>query len=222
MSETLYYLFINGEQRGPFPKYRLIEEGLTSQTMVWREGLEEWVEAHTLEDLSGLVSPPEAPGYSQPSPGYQQPPYQQQGGQQAYQQPYQEAPQQPYQQPYQQAPQQPYQQTYQQPYQPVRVPGTYPPGWTNWLAWAIVATVLGLFGYVIFSIPGIVGIVKANQANTMARMGDPRAADVNQQAKTWTIIGLALTGLIILIVIFVMIFGFWAITTAIGLSDLNY
>lgn len=181
--EEVYYIHVNGRQAGPFKKDRLIAEGMTADTMVWRPGLSGWVEASSLPELALLFhsynQPPQNPyggqqePYSQESVSYD--PYRNRQGYNSYND------------------------------QPSHVPGTYPPGWTNWLGWAITATVLGFFCYLIFCIPGIIGIVKANEANTLARMGDPRAYSVNSTAKAWTLIGLIISGIIWIIAIFALI-----------------
>lgn len=49
-----YYLIKNNTQKGPFPKEKLLENGLTPKSLVWREGLSDWVEADTIEDLRDL------------------------------------------------------------------------------------------------------------------------------------------------------------------------
>lgn len=192
MSEEIYYIHIDGVQKGPFRKESLAAEGLTSYTMIWRPGLETWVEASTLPELSDLfiiysqpqetVSPPPIPGQ-----GY----YRQQNSYNPYGNPYGPQPN-------------PYGAYGQNP----MVPGTYPRGWTNWLGWAIAATILGLFCYLILCIPGIIGIVKANEANALARQGDPRAYFVNSTAKAWTLVGLIFSGICILgVILLVFIFG---------------
>ena len=209
MEEEFYYIHINGEQKGPIEKKHLISEGLKPDTMVWRQGLDEWVEASSLPELEQLFAYNAIFGnsYRQSDPVY---PYSPGGSD--YTPPqgssYGPPPQgNPYRQPgygYPEPPRNPYN-GYNRGNM---VPGTYPPGWTNWLGWAIAATVLGLFGYLIMAIPGIVGIVKANEANSLARMGDPRAFSVNSTAKAWTLVGLIINGVLILIGIFVLlIFG---------------
>ena len=179
MEEELYYIYINGEQRGPFEKHHLKAEGISPDTMVWRPGMSEWVSASSLPELQEVLysynpTPPPVNPYGQPGYGYNN--------------------------------------TVQPPYngynRNTMMPGSYPPGWTNWLGWAIAATVVGLFGYLVMAIPGIIGIVKANEANTLARMGDPRAFSVNSTAKAWTLVGLIVNGVLILLgILLIIIFG---------------
>lgn len=184
MEEALYYIFVQGEQQGPFSLSQLSQSGLQPSTMVWRQGLENWVEASSLPELNHLFQQSYPYDRQTPPYGHQTPPYGQ--------------PNAPYGQPTA-----PYGQTASQYGQPAgyyRVPGTLPPGWTNWQAWAIVATVLGVVMCgLIGSIFGIVGIVKANTANEAARMGDPNADRLNSQAKTWTIVSFCVSGAIVVI-----------------------
>lgn len=49
-----YYIIYNNIQKGPFPKEKLLENGLLPKSLVWREGLSDWVEASTLEELQDL------------------------------------------------------------------------------------------------------------------------------------------------------------------------
>lgn len=49
-----YYIICNNSQKGPFPKEKLWENGLLPKSLVWREGLSDWVEASTLEELNDL------------------------------------------------------------------------------------------------------------------------------------------------------------------------
>lgn len=49
-----YYFIENNTQRGPFPKEKLLENGLLSTSLVWREGLDNWTEASNVDDLKDL------------------------------------------------------------------------------------------------------------------------------------------------------------------------
>lgn len=82
----MYYIIINDQQQGPFAKEELLSRGLTPQTMVWCQGMPDWMPASSVHDLNDLFARPQQPQYQQP---YQQPQY-----------PQQQYPQQPYQQPY--------------------------------------------------------------------------------------------------------------------------
>jgi hypothetical protein len=63
-----YYLAIKGKQEGPFDPEQLrglIKDGtMTLATLVWKEGLENWIEAEKVGELKDLFSqnPPPIPG----------------------------------------------------------------------------------------------------------------------------------------------------------------
>jgi len=61
-----YYMHIGGQQVGPYEENELPSHGLTASTMVWREGMPDWVAASQVPELSHLLPP------SQQPPGYQQ------------------------------------------------------------------------------------------------------------------------------------------------------
>lgn len=50
----VYYIIENNERKGPFLKEELHTKGITDQTMVWREGLSDWVKAEELDELADL------------------------------------------------------------------------------------------------------------------------------------------------------------------------
>lgn len=80
-----WYIVFNGEQMGPMPLDELQKYNLTPESMVWTEGLSEWIPAGRVPELHSLLygesMPPKCPsgngafrqgydeGYSQ---GYQQ------------------------------------------------------------------------------------------------------------------------------------------------------
>lgn len=182
----MYYIIINGQQAGPFAREELLRHGLTPQSMVWRQGMADWMPASSVEELNKLFFVRQMPEHDNAtriisehqkpyatSNSYQQPQqqWQQQQSQQQWQQPQQ--PQQPWQQ-------QPMQQPLQQ---------------TNWMPWAIVATVLGLCSC-IGLVLGIIGIVNASKANNAFAIGDwMRGDQANKTARTCTIIALCFDGL---------------------------
>lgn len=188
MEEAIYYLHINGEQRGPFTLHELPAQGASMETMVWRAGLPNWVPAAEVPEVASIIQEQQmaAPQY----PGYTQQPY---------------GPQPPY------SPQQPYgpqPDPYFQPRQQYAQYGGYPAGWVNWMTWAIVATIIAvILCGLLNTVFGVIGIVKANSANDAARRGDPAAEQMNSSAKTWTIVSLVLSGLGLLLVIFVFAAG---------------
>ena len=67
-----YYMHIGGQQVGPYEENELPSHGLTASTMVWREGMPDWVAASQVPELSHLLPPiQQPPGYQpQPQPGY--------------------------------------------------------------------------------------------------------------------------------------------------------
>jgi TM2 domain-containing membrane protein YozV len=51
-----YYLAINGQQRGPFPRERLSQEGMTPDSLVWTEGMAQWQPAASVAELVELFT----------------------------------------------------------------------------------------------------------------------------------------------------------------------
>lgn len=47
----------NGQQAGPFSLAQLIQQGITPETLVWRQGMEDWTPAWKVEDLKGNIPP---------------------------------------------------------------------------------------------------------------------------------------------------------------------
>lgn len=136
MEEAVYFFHRDGVQHGPFTLRQLSEQGLMPETMVWRPGLAEWVQASQVPEIvtfmQSLQCPPEPsrPAIEEPStPVYNEPcdsPIQQEETaveEQPYepqpQHPHYDQPQQPHydqsQQPHYDQPQQPH---YEQPQQP--------------------------------------------------------------------------------------------------------
>ena len=65
-----YYMHTGGQQLGPFEESELPSHGLTASTMVWREGMPDWVAASQVHELSHLLPPSQQPPSYQPQPGY--------------------------------------------------------------------------------------------------------------------------------------------------------
>jgi uncharacterized RDD family membrane protein YckC len=99
MSNTGWYVGIQGQQYGPMSLQdvqAMVADGrVQADTMVWCEGMADWVQARTLPQLwPAQVAQPAAPAYQQPyqqpyqqggyapqgQPGYGQPQYGQPGG----------------------------------------------------------------------------------------------------------------------------------------------
>lgn len=215
-----YFIIVDGQQKGPYPREVLRMQGMTPDTYVWREGMDGWAQASSMPELTALFAEgqdsifpnsEQQPQQQPQQPGYgQQPNY---GPQQGYGQQQPQYGQQPY---YGQ--QQYYGQQYGNPYQQ-NMGGNVRPH-TNWLPWAIVSTVLNClfscFG-VIFS---IIGIVQANKANSLYQMGNNMEADAaNSSAKVMTIISLIFAGLGILLVTMFIISAVSGIGALAGLSE---
>ena len=65
-----YYMHIGGQPVGPYEENELPSHGLTASTMVWREGMPDWVAASQVPELSHLLPPSQQPPSYQPQPGY--------------------------------------------------------------------------------------------------------------------------------------------------------
>lgn len=61
-TQTQWYFARNGQQIGPFNLVQLEQQGLTPQTLVWRDGMSNWQRAETIAELSALfASVPSSP-----------------------------------------------------------------------------------------------------------------------------------------------------------------
>lgn len=56
-----YYVFINNQQQGPVEESQLLSLGVTRDTLVWHEGMSEWVAAGSLPELGYLFNSQSAP-----------------------------------------------------------------------------------------------------------------------------------------------------------------
>ena len=57
-----YYIVLNGVKEGPFALEELKAKGVTESTLVWKNGLTDWVKASTLpEVMQALYTAPAAP-----------------------------------------------------------------------------------------------------------------------------------------------------------------
>ena len=65
-----YYMHTGGQQLGPFEESELPSHGLTASTMVWREGMPDWVAASQVPELGHLLPPSQQPPTYQQQPGY--------------------------------------------------------------------------------------------------------------------------------------------------------
>ncbi len=64
-----YYIYKNGQQSGPFDKSELVSKGLDINTMVWCEGMPNWMPVTHVPEIAVLLSQvPPAPPQPQPLP----------------------------------------------------------------------------------------------------------------------------------------------------------
>ena len=62
---NFFYLNAQNEQRGPVAAEDLVKNGVTKNTLVWKEGMEQWQPAGNVPELSELFAGPATP----PPPG---------------------------------------------------------------------------------------------------------------------------------------------------------
>ncbi|MEZ0265521.1 MAG: DUF4339 domain-containing protein, partial [Phycisphaerae bacterium] len=64
-----YYLADGNDRRGPFTADQLPSQGITAETLVWREGLPDWLRADAVPELRPYLPAPHNPqtgyGYAQ-------------------------------------------------------------------------------------------------------------------------------------------------------------
>ena len=219
---SIYYMVVDEKSTGPYSLDEItLHPALRPETLVWKPGIENWVPASSLPELSPafINQQKETP---QTPPEYKNP----QEPEENYQNQYKESDQRPFnnynqgaynQNPYNQGsnqygnserpnpfannPQYQNHHNYHNHHHPYegydRYQNNYRPNIrTNWLPWAIVATILGFFTSCIGAIFGIIGIVQANKANTLYSQGYDEAADrANGNARIMTIIGYILAGI---------------------------
>lgn len=51
MAETLYYAYIDGEQRGPFTADQLVEVGIRPSTYIWSKEMDDW---HRADEVAAV------------------------------------------------------------------------------------------------------------------------------------------------------------------------
>lgn len=58
-----YYILVNGGKQGPFSLEELYTKNISPSTMVWKTGLEDWIMAKDMPELTDLLAnmPPEPP-----------------------------------------------------------------------------------------------------------------------------------------------------------------
>ena len=194
-----YYIAENGQPAGPFEVNELLAHGMTVNSQVWCETMENWTAAGQVPELMPLlgIEPqpavlPEQPAYQPEQQAYQpeQPAYEPQ--QQAYQ-PQQQQAYQPQQQPYQQGqPSGGYAQPqYAQPQYAQPLPAIP----KNWMTESVLIVILSALCCCnpISLITGIVAIVNAGKVKSAYERGDMfTAQESSKSAKTWTLISLVI------------------------------
>ena len=193
-----YWANINGVQHGPVEKQQLIGLGLTRDSYVWREGLEDWVMVQNFSELDDLfpvkpmadVPPTDDGNYTAAAETPRCEPLTEETPADEPDEDKTPAddtvppaiPQIP------QIPQQPYQQPYQQPVAPQQPLPPCPP--TN-LVWGSLTTVLCC------QVLGIVSIVYALQVKAKYDSGDLETAQrYSDRAAMWSIAAIV-AGLIV-------------------------
>lgn len=221
----VYYMVVDEKSTGPFSLDEItLHPALTPETLVWKPGLENWVAAKTLPELTPAFINQQSQNQSQTPPEYNHNPYQNEGSpnrnpfeNEAYKQgrnpfgPQQEP------NPFANNPQYRNNHTYHNHNRYYERNDRYQNGYrpnmrTNWLPWAIVATVVGFFASCIGAIFGIIAIVQANKANTLYAQGfDSEGDAANSNAKIMTIIGLIFAGIGIIVA-----FSFGSLFSSLG------
>ena len=51
-----YFIYKDNKQQGPFTVEQLAGMGLRSETLVWREGMEQWTPAWQVEELKDVLA----------------------------------------------------------------------------------------------------------------------------------------------------------------------
>lgn len=77
-SQTQWYIFANGQQAGPYPAQAIQQyvaaQQISPQTMMWKQGMQGWIEAGRVPELQNLFAsagppPPPPQGFPPPPPG---------------------------------------------------------------------------------------------------------------------------------------------------------
>jgi uncharacterized protein (TIGR03067 family) len=70
MPENQYYLVVANQRRGPFAPSDLVAQGLTPDSLVWYQGLANWLPARQVPELAPLLQamPPPVPQPAAPAP----------------------------------------------------------------------------------------------------------------------------------------------------------
>jgi len=70
-----YYFAEGGQQRGPFPAEELARQGVRPETLIWAEGMPNWVPAQSVPEVAAAFAPAaaSAQAFQQPYPQHQPP-----------------------------------------------------------------------------------------------------------------------------------------------------
>lgn len=52
-----YFIYENGQQQGPFDIEQLASKGITAETLMWHQGMENWKKAKEIPELSHITLP---------------------------------------------------------------------------------------------------------------------------------------------------------------------
>jgi hypothetical protein len=201
-----YYIAENGQPAGPFEVNELLAHGMTVNSQVWCETMENWTAAGQVPELMPLLGIEPQPAVLPEQPAYQPEQQAYQPEQPAYQ------PEQPAYEPQQQQAYQPQQQAYQpqqQPYQQGQPSGGYaqpqyaqpqyaqplPAIPKNWMTESVLIVILSALCCCnpISFITGIVALVNAGKVKSAYERGDMfTAQESSKSAKTWTLISLVI------------------------------
>ena len=196
-----YYIVLNGVKEGPFALADLKSKGVTETTLVWKNGLTDWVKANTLPEVMEAITPIPAAPQQQPQPAS---PYQRPAQPTAAPQP------------------QPAPQTYSQPAQPrpavfnTQSQQAVEPMPEDYTQKNIIAAIVGfLCCGVIGAIFAVIGFINGNDVKKYYNLGQyDLAAKKAAEAKKWfkiSIIVDAVLGVLFLLYFVVMFaFGFFA------------
>ena len=202
MSGFYYIDDASKQQCGPFSPSDLQSKNIRPETMVWRSGMTDWMEAKNVSELAHLFNPNAQPvsnvqdtSYSPTGAGnttYNQTQYN--SGQPYNQQQYGQ--QQPYNQQHYN------QNTYNNANNWNNGINDVRPMPKNWLVESILVTVLCCLPF------GIAGIMSATKVESLYHAGDYDAAEqASKDAKKWTLVGFfsTLVGLVLYFLFFVVL-----------------
>ncbi|MCL2283367.1 MAG: RDD family protein [Fibromonadales bacterium] len=68
MEPKTWHIAINGQQQGPFDVNELWQKGLNSDSLVWKKGMANWVNAKDIPELAAEMPPPVPPDVPPPVP----------------------------------------------------------------------------------------------------------------------------------------------------------